>query len=122
MVCWNHLVEDARDARMTLDTVTKGQRKDPAVLRRLMILQARMIALPYSIPYYMTGQEMVDHIAGREEWKGPSKKVTKEREMLAKGGQGKKGKGGLKNPDPYKTKNPRDKRDENSDEFSSDSY
>jgi hypothetical protein len=54
MVCWNHLVEDERDARMALDTVAKGQRKDPAVLRRLMILQARMIALPYSIPYYMT--------------------------------------------------------------------
>jgi hypothetical protein len=64
---------------------------------------------------------MVDHIAGKEEWQGPSRKVIKEREELAKGGQGKKGKGGLKNPDPYKTKNPGDKRNENSDEFSSDS-
>jgi hypothetical protein len=103
MVCWNHLVEDTRDAWETLETVVKGQRKDPAVLRRLMILQARMIALPYSIPYYMTGQEMVDHVAGREEWQGPSRKVTRER-SVSKGGQGKKGKGRLKNPDPYKTK------------------
>ena len=44
-----------------------------------------------------------------------------EREVLAQEGQGKKGKGGLKNPEPYKTKNIRDKRNENSDEFSSDS-
>jgi hypothetical protein len=44
-----------------------------------------------------------------------------EREVLAQGGQGKKGKGGIKNPEPCKTKNSRDKRNVNSDEFSSDS-
>jgi hypothetical protein len=64
---------------------------------------------------------MVDHVAGREEWQGPSRKVVREREVLAQGGQRKKGKGGLKNPEPSKTKNIRDKRNENSDEFSSDS-
>jgi hypothetical protein len=92
MVCWNHLVEDVRDARETLTNVKKGQRKDPAVLRRLMILQARMLALPYSDPYYLTGQEMVDHVAGREEWQGPSKKVTKERDVSTRRAR-KEGKG-----------------------------
>jgi hypothetical protein len=51
IVCWNHLVEDVRDATETLTNVKKGQRKDPAVLKRLMILQTRMLAVPNSDSY-----------------------------------------------------------------------